>query len=136
MPWVRFDDQFPIHRKVARLSDPAFRLHVSAIFWSARNLTDGAVPSEELPTVAPGLRRLESLAAELVERDLWIATPPLGWVINDYLDYQPSKEEVRNMQSRKSKGGQLGNHRRWHQEQPDPKCPYCRKDAGGKGSDR
>jgi hypothetical protein len=33
MTWVRFDDQFPIHRKMTGLSDAAFRLHVLAIFW-------------------------------------------------------------------------------------------------------
>lgn len=37
MTWVRFDDQFPISRKVSGLPDKAFRLHFSAIFWCARN---------------------------------------------------------------------------------------------------
>lgn len=103
MPWVRFDDQFPYHRKVARLSDQAFRLHVSAIFWSALNLTDGWVPAESIPDTAPGLRRLEGLAAELVARDVWHAAehickdcimPPDGWIIHDYLEFQPSKAQV------------------------------------------
>ena len=95
MPWVRFDDQFPIHRKVDSLSDAAFRLHVSAIFWCARNLTDGAVPQGDLSAAAPRtMRRPERFVTELVERGLWVATNPHGWVINDYLEYQPSKEQV------------------------------------------
>ena len=52
MPWVRFDDLFPENRKVRRLPDPAYRLHVEAIFWCARNLTDGFIPADELPDVS------------------------------------------------------------------------------------
>jgi hypothetical protein len=127
LPWVRFDDQFPINRKVARLSDPAFRLHVSAIFWSARNLTDGSVPTEDLPLAAPGSRRLDGLVAELVDRGLWIATPPLGWVINDYLEYQPSRQVVKAMREGKSDGGRKGNHLRWHAGRGivEDDCPWC-----------
>lgn len=95
MPWVRIDDQFAIHRKVETLSDPAFRLHVSALCWCNRNLTDGAIPKEELEVVAPRtMKRPEKFAAELVERGLWIETPPLGWVINDYLEFQESKDQI------------------------------------------
>lgn len=56
MPWVRFDDQFPIHRKVDGLSDAAYRLHTSAIFWCARNLTDGFVSEEDLDGVTARVR--------------------------------------------------------------------------------
>ena len=45
---LRFDDQFPIHRKVSGLSDAAFRLHVEAIFWCDRNLTDGFIREPRL----------------------------------------------------------------------------------------
>ena len=107
MPWVRFDDQFSIHRKVAGLSDAAFRLHVSAIFWSARNLTDGFLPREDLDDVCARVRTPERFAAECVHREAW--HPPGepcdspkcpapvegdGWVIHDYFEYQPSKEQV------------------------------------------
>lgn len=108
MPWVRFDDQFPIHRKVARLSDAAFRLHVSAIFWCARNLTDGCVSEEDLDDVCARVRTPARFAAELVDRGLWheaghpcasqnCAAPAegSGWVIHDYLEFQPSAQRVR-----------------------------------------
>lgn len=130
MPWVSLDDQFPIHRKVARLSDPAFRLHVAAICWANRNLTDGAIPSAELPLIAPGVRRRERLATELVDAGLWLETNPHGWVINDYLEYQPSKTTVKAMRDAKQSGGSLGAHRRWHEKRgiTDPDCEHC---AGG-----
>jgi hypothetical protein len=113
MPWVRFDDQFPIHRKVDGLSDTAFRLHVAAIFWSARNLTDGFLPEEDLDCVCARVRAPGRFAAECVKRGVWHdAREPCespkcpepvdndGWRIHDYLDYQPSKNQV--IQDRKA----------------------------------
>lgn len=109
MPWVRFDDQFPIHRKTARLSDAAFRLHVAAIFWSARNLTDGFVSKEDLEDVCTRVRRPMVHVAELILRGVWhladeacpseqCSAPHAGdgWVIHDYLEYQPSAGRVRS----------------------------------------
>jgi hypothetical protein len=103
MPWVRFDDTFPTHRKVDGLSDAAFRLHVSAIFWCARNLTDGAVPEEDLDLVTARVRTPARFAADLVRRELWHESghdcpdcpqPTDGWMIHGYLEFQPSKERV------------------------------------------
>jgi hypothetical protein len=113
--WVRIDDHMPIHRKVARLSDTAFRLHVSAICWSNRNRTDGAVPLVDLPMVLPGSRSLVRSARELVEAGLWRDANPDGWIIHDYLDYQPSKTTIEAMRDVKKTGGTLGAHRRWHE---------------------
>jgi hypothetical protein len=70
MPWVRFDDQYPIHRKVASLSDAAYRLHSTAIFWCARNLTDGWVPEDDLDQVCAQVRNPKKFLAELLRRGL------------------------------------------------------------------
>lgn len=106
MPWVRFDDTFPTNRKVDGLSDAAYRLHTSAIFWCSRNLTDGVVLEEDLELVTARVRMPARFAAELVRRGLWhmatercesehCAEPgPDGWFIHDYLEFQPSKVRV------------------------------------------
>lgn len=107
MPWVRFDDQFPLHRKVAGLNDKTYRLHSEAIFWCARNLTDGHIPKHDLNQIRPALRSTTTLAAHLVSRGLWhlagddcpsdkcpAPAGEDGWVIHDYWDYQPSKAQV------------------------------------------
>lgn len=114
MTWVRFDDGFPEHRKVMPLSDAAFRLHVQAICWSARHLTDGRVAQRELGTVTR-MRKPDRVVAELVARGNWHEAgqgcdseycpshpkyadasldASVGWVIHDYWDFQPSKEKV------------------------------------------
>jgi hypothetical protein len=109
VPWVRFDDQFTIHRKVDGLSDAAFRLHASAIFWSARNLTDGFVSREDLDGVTARVRTPERFAAECKQRGVWHLGDedcpsekcPAdgggdgdGWIIHDYWEFQPSKVQV------------------------------------------
>ncbi|MGW2267109.1 hypothetical protein [Streptomyces koyangensis] len=86
------DDRFPSHRKVALLGDRAFRLHVSAICWCAENLTDGRISDRELPLVAK-VRGVKATAQVLVDAGLWDRLGD-GWQIHDYLDYNPSREQV------------------------------------------
>jgi len=110
MTWVRFDDQFPIHRKIGGLSDVLYRLHSEAIFWCARNTTDGVIRRSEFSQL--GARAKLARAAELVQRSLWheagrlcpqcadalakegTAEPVDGWVIHGYLNFQPSRAKV------------------------------------------
>jgi hypothetical protein len=132
MPWVRFDDQFPIHRKVDGLSDAAYRLHTSAIFWCARNLTDGFVSEDDLDGVTARVRTPARFASECVKRGTWhearfdcpspkCAAPvdADGWVIHDYMEYQPSREQVladrkkaaeRQARWREAKAGKPGSN--------------------------
>ena len=107
MPWVRFDDQYPIHRKVDGLSDAAFRLHTSAIFWSARNLTDGFVSrgrprrcvsaGANAGTLRCRVRGAGSVAPADEDCPSGSArhlSSGDGWVIHDYWEFQPSKVQV------------------------------------------
>lgn len=96
MTWVKLDDQFAEHAKVYPLSDRAFRLHVTALCYCARNLTDGRIDERGLRTVAitAKLRRVAPYAAELVEARLW-AVRRDGHEIRDYLDYNPASAQVK-----------------------------------------
>lgn len=94
MTWLKLDDGFPRHRKVRRLSHVAFRLHVSALCWCAEQLTDGVILTGELDDVSDlAARELAKAVPDLVERGLWESRPD-GWVIHDYLTYNPSREKV------------------------------------------
>lgn len=92
MPWVRLDDRFPSHRKVALLSDRAFRLYVSALCWASENLTEGKILDRELPLVAR-LRGAKAAAKELEEARLWDRFDG-GYEIHDFLEYNPDRARV------------------------------------------
>lgn len=88
MPWVKLDDGMVEHLKVASLSDGAFRAHVEALSFCARNLTDGLVPEAVVKKQGWSKR-----SRELVAAGLWEVTPG-GHAIHDYLEYNPSREQV------------------------------------------
>jgi len=101
MTWVRFDDQYPIHRKVSVLSDAAYRLLSEAICWCSRNRTDGVIGKDEVGSIS--VRAKTKVLAELVRRGNLHAAghdcpkciqPTDGWVVHDYLDYQPTRDAV------------------------------------------
>jgi hypothetical protein len=96
MPWVRFDDQFPVNRKVRGLSDKAFRLYVSALCWCNANLTDGVITAAELRYVSD-ISSPKRYARELVDAKLWeeIDETGGGWYVHDYLEFQPSAEKIK-----------------------------------------
>lgn len=94
MAWVKLDDRFDEHPKVAALSDSAVALFVSGLAYCNRNLTDGFVPRQV------GLGQLRycdgnttPVIGELVEAGMWEEAPG-GWQVHDYLDFQPSREQV------------------------------------------
>lgn len=117
MVWAKFDDRYPWHRKVRPLSDAAFRLDVSAVCWCAENLTDGVIKAEHLPLVSD-VKRPAKAAAELVKWGRWHdnghdcescpEVPPGGWVVHDYLDYNPLRSKVEDDREKRRKAGELG----------------------------
>jgi hypothetical protein len=122
MPWVRLEDTYPINRKVGTLSDGAFRLDVEAMCWSARETSDGVVRAHELVLVRA--RATKRHAAELVAHGRWHEaghscpsakcpeSGPDGWVIHDYFDYQPAREQV--IKDREARAERM---RRWRESQ-------------------
>lgn len=90
MTWVRLDDSMPEHPKMEALSDRAFRLHVSALCYCNRLLTDGEIPASTAHRMVGNGKRY---AAELVAAGIWDAVDD-GFKIHDYEDYQPSRETV------------------------------------------
>jgi len=98
MPWLRLDDKFPRHPKVARLSDRAYRLHVDALCYCAEFSTDGYVESGvelALRGRLAGVSRIRKRPLyELVDGGLW-APVNGGYLIHDFLDYNPSAAEIK-----------------------------------------
>ena len=92
MSWVRIDDGFPEHQKVLEAGGDAAWLHVCALAWCNRNLTDGFIPANIVPRLSDRRTPMKH-AANLQRVGLWDATEG-GWVIHDYLEFQPSKARV------------------------------------------
>ena len=109
MSWAKFDDRFPNHPKVLSLSDAAFRMHVSAICYCCDQLTDGFVAAcvpDSLPKSPRGksLRRaIESLEAT----GLWEKTAG-GWLVHDFLDWNPSAAQVLAKRTARAEAGRRG----------------------------
>jgi hypothetical protein len=129
MPWAKFDDRFPSNRKVRLLSDGAFRLYVSAICWSAENLTDGVVKTSELRLVAD-VKAARTRVKELEEAELFEVLEGVGWKIHDYHEYNPTAEQVRADRAAKT-----ARQQRWREKHkgdaptPEPPRPPRRVDA-------
>lgn len=113
MTWVRIDDQLPDHPKLARISarivPHAGWLHVCALCYCSRHLTDGFVPDGIIPRLVT-FGTQQSLAA-LQESGLWERTDG-GYLLHDYLEYQPSREQVQAqraaLHSKRSDAGRKG----------------------------
>ncbi len=92
MPWVRFDESFADHPKVERVGPLAAWLHVAAICYCSRHLTDGRIPKAKAVRLADIPDPADHVSA-LVSEGMWAADGD-DYVIHDYLDYQPSRESV------------------------------------------
>jgi hypothetical protein len=98
MPWVKLDDGFAENEKVTGLTDRGFRLHVTALCYCGRNLTDGYVGPRTLKILAAilGWSNARRWVAELVNAGLWIADDDHdGHKIKDFTEYNPTAEEVK-----------------------------------------
>ncbi len=108
MTWVRLDDAFGEHPKIASLSDSALALFVTGIAYCNRNLTDGFIPS------LVGIGQLRYCGGnpmpsinELEGVGLWESVEG-GWRIHDFTDYQPSRAAVQQERIRRQAAGRAG----------------------------
>lgn len=110
MPWVRFADDYLSNPKVLRLGPLPRLLDVSAIIYSARELRDGHLSHADVVAVAAqvGIVRWVRSAAELVEVGRWHACPDGAYDIHDYLEYQPSRDEVLAKRAVRAAAGAAG----------------------------
>jgi hypothetical protein len=89
MSWVRIDDKAWSHPKLAGLSGNAVRLWLFALCWCNQQESDGHVPATMLRVLGASPK----VAAELVAAGLWEVVED-GWQFHDYLNYQPSREQL------------------------------------------
>jgi hypothetical protein len=105
MAWARIDDLMPEHPKILALSDRCFRAYVTALCWCSRNLTDGYIPNAALASIGADD---EAVLGELWRAKLWKRQGKRGWLIHDYLEYNPSRAEVLAKRQQKAEAGSKG----------------------------
>lgn len=89
MPWFRLDESFHHHPKVVRAGNAAVGLWVRCGTYASQYLTDGAVPAD----IAQAYGRPREID-KLLSTRLWVENGATGFLMPDYLDYNPSKEQV------------------------------------------
>lgn len=133
MVWVRIDDGFAEHPKLARVGPLGMAMQVAALCYCNRKLTDGFVPRSVARTLLDfevdggGLRWTlartsghagDDIDAEwviglLVEAGIWEEVQG-GYVVHDFGDYQPLKDDVVDLSAKRSAAGRAGAAARWH----------------------
>jgi len=108
---------------------PCIGLHAVALCWSSTYLTDGFIPAAQIPKLTGDVSKLLpngdplELVIALLKAGLWEDTEG-GYKIHDYLDYNPSREEVlaerAEKHAAKVRAGKAGAAQRWQQDsRPD-----------------
>lgn len=95
MTWVRIDDAMPRNRKIRSLSARAFQLHIFAICYCSEHLTDGYLTTAEVRELGATAKQISELSTSNYPEfsPLWEQVRG-GFLIHDYLDYNPSREDV------------------------------------------
>ena len=119
MPWVRVDDHFDEHPKMARVGPLGWAMWLAGLAYCNRNLTDGFIPwnvakrlvSWEFLSTRETTGKTHAWVVEastgqhseevgcefvidlLLENGLWSEVDD-GYVIHDFSEYQPTKTEV------------------------------------------
>jgi hypothetical protein len=90
MSWFRVDDQVTFHPKTLKVGNSALGAWLRLGTYCAAQLTDGFVPGEIARMIA-SKRELDALeSASMIHAD------GDGYVIHDYLEYQPSKQDIKD----------------------------------------
>ncbi|MDE2107052.1 MAG: hypothetical protein KGL39_58135 [Patescibacteria group bacterium] len=139
MGWARIDDAMDEHPKIASTGALGLALHIAAICYSSRRLTDGIIPAAAIgklisledfthgkkPSTTPVTHQM--IADRLVASNAWHRGTQIAacakcaermtgrdlsgsFVLHDYLDYNPSRSQVVSKRARDSQRKGDGIH--------------------------
>ena len=138
MTWVRIDDRFNEHPKLAAVGPVGWGIWIAGLAYCNRNLTDGFIPRAIaigfggdwtlLVRPEPGDPNPDRELVWTIDRGTgahgesmdtqWIIDrlvdndlwneTPGGYLVHDYSDYQPTKAEVLQQRAQKEAAGRAG----------------------------
>lgn len=93
---LKIYDEFLEDDTILELQDRSYRLHVSALIYCAKNLTDGEVNERGVKVlqILLGFQARKQIA-ELVDAGLWVPADGGGFRIKNYLEFNPDAETVK-----------------------------------------
>ena len=115
MAWTRIDDDFHSHPKVQQAwqaSRPSLGLHLLAMSHCGHYLTDGCISESFVRTCLPAAAARRQAVAALVDAGLWECEGS-GWIIHDYLNFNPSREQVETDRAERSEHASHAANVRW-----------------------
>lgn len=137
MVWLKVKANIALERKFLEAGPIASWLWLAGLGFCRVHETDGFIAKVHVPALSPGLSQPFKHAAKLVEVTLWEDTLG-GYLVHDYLDWNPSKEQLSAFRagdsSRKKKDGKSATSKRIPEGSlPDSKdVPFTRARAGAK----
>lgn len=111
MSWIKLDDQWMDHPKIIMAGRDARDIWLASITWCAKHLTDGEFPANLLPSLAVAagvdVANCQGFARALLDVGLWEETEN-GYLIHDYLEYNPSREQALATKEARKQAGRAG----------------------------
>lgn len=104
MAWVKLDDGFETHPKIVRAGNEGAGIFCRILAHCARHLTDGKIVPEAAVAIAGSKAKLE----RLVEIGLLDSLHDGRYFVRDYLDYNPSADDVEAQRAAKQRAGRAG----------------------------
>ncbi len=109
MTWAKIDDQFFYNKKVAQVDGPAKLLYLAGLVYCANQLTDGLIPEKSIKFIAStaDVANCQEFARQLLDVGLW-ETVADGVYVHDYLEWNPTKEQVLHNREVRAASGKVG----------------------------
>lgn len=109
MAWTRIDGLFLKNPKIQRAGVYGMALYLSGLIHCNNSMTDGFIDEALLPGLCgdafqtPG----KKTAQKLVEVGLWLEVDG-GYMVNDFLDFNRSKDQIEIINQKRAKAGAKG----------------------------
>ena len=109
MAWTRIDDQFLKNPKIQRAGVYGVALYIAGLIYCNTNKTDGFIDEYLLPGLCGDTFQTPARksAEKLVELKLWHKVDG-GYVVNDFLDFNRSKDEIEGIIQKRAEAGAKG----------------------------
>ena len=110
MAWARLNDNFFLDPKIIACDGEAKLLYIAGLTYCAGQLTDGHIPARAVPMIASmaGVANAQANAEALLNACLWQLAGDGGYLVCNYLKYNPSREKVDEVREARKQAGSKG----------------------------